>query len=251
MGPPGPALSVTREARARPSWLCVWSAATSRSCVIGTRPARLGRGGSRPSRRVAKPTKCCVALVEAVGPTPRWSRMTSGPCCRVKARLVGEIDVAGPDLAAKPDRPRSVDEYRTLFPPLRLGHGKPFFAAPGRRSASWPSDLVGEGVIRLTYFPLNRATYRSALGSTREQRTDPAISGQFRRTVSESAPRSGRLRAAGKLSMETATRSKEWRQRNWIFHLRLRHDSADLSVITQQLGFASELAGIKETRNSP
>ena len=57
----------------------------------------------------------------------------------LKARLVGEVDVAGPDLARSLSDlglSRSLsdlglfDEYRLYFRPIVLGHGTPFFAGP-------------------------------------------------------------------------------------------------------------------------
>jgi dihydrofolate reductase len=71
----------------------------------------------------------------------------------LKARLVGEIDVAGPDLARSLTDLGLVDEYRLYFRPFVLGHGTPFFAGPRPPLRLVASDLVGEGVIRLTYVP--------------------------------------------------------------------------------------------------
>jgi dihydrofolate reductase len=63
---------------------------------------------------------------------------------RLKAQLVGEIEVAGPDLAGSLTTLGLIDEYRLYFRPIVLGRGKPFFAgprppAPGRRSALRPA----------------------------------------------------------------------------------------------------------------
>jgi hypothetical protein len=71
----------------------------------------------------------------------------------LKARLVGEIDVAGPDLARSLTDLGLVDEYRLYFRPFVLAHGTPFFAGPRPPLRLVASDLVGEGVIRLTYVP--------------------------------------------------------------------------------------------------
>ena len=51
----------------------------------------------------------------------------------LKAQLVGEIEVGGPELARSLADLGLVDEYRLYFRPVVLGRGKPFF--PGRRSA--------------------------------------------------------------------------------------------------------------------
>ena len=49
---------------------------------------------------------------------------------RLKAELVGEIDVAGPDLAGSLTDLGLIDEYRLYLRPVVLGGGKPFFAGP-------------------------------------------------------------------------------------------------------------------------
>src|ERR1700733_1873302 len=71
----------------------------------------------------------------------------------LKARLVGEIEVAGPALAGSLTDLGLIDEYRLYTPPVVLGRGKPFFAGPRPRLRLVPSDLVSEDVIRLTYVP--------------------------------------------------------------------------------------------------
>jgi dihydrofolate reductase len=71
----------------------------------------------------------------------------------LKARLDGEIDVSGPDLARSLTDLGLVDEYRLYFHPVVLGRGKPFFAGPRPPLHLVASDLIGEDVIRLTYAP--------------------------------------------------------------------------------------------------
>ena len=71
----------------------------------------------------------------------------------LKARLVGEIDVAGPDLARSLTDLGLVDEYRLYFRPFVLGHGTPFFAGPRPPLHLVASDPIGEDTIRLTYVP--------------------------------------------------------------------------------------------------
>ena len=73
---------------------------------------------------------------------------------RLKAQLVGEIQVGGPDLARSLTDLGLVDEYRLYFHPVVLGRGKPFFAGPRPPLRLVASDLVGEDVIRLTYVPV-------------------------------------------------------------------------------------------------
>src|SRR6202451_166929 len=69
----------------------------------------------------------------------------------LKAQLVGEIEVAGPDLARSLTDLGLIDEYRLSLPPVVLGRGKPFFAGPRPPLRLVTSDLIGEDVIRLTY----------------------------------------------------------------------------------------------------
>jgi len=71
----------------------------------------------------------------------------------LKARLAGEIEVGGPDLARSLTDLGLVDEYRLYFHPVVLGRGKPFFAGPRPPLRLLASDLIGEDAIRLTYVP--------------------------------------------------------------------------------------------------
>ena len=71
----------------------------------------------------------------------------------LKARLVGEIAVSGPDLARSLTDLGLIDEYRIYLHPVVLGRGKPFFAGPRPPLRLAASDVIGEDVIRLTYVP--------------------------------------------------------------------------------------------------
>jgi len=71
----------------------------------------------------------------------------------LKAQLVGEIAVAGPDLAGSLTNLGLIDEYRLYLRPIVLGRGKPFFAGPRPPLRFVASDLIAEDVIRLTYVP--------------------------------------------------------------------------------------------------
>ena len=90
----------------------------------------------------------------------------------LKAQPVGEIEVAGPDLAGSLTNLGLIDEYRLYLHPIVLGRGKPFFSGPRPPLRLVTSDLVGEDVIRLTYVPAQsrdspdglRRGVRSALG---------------------------------------------------------------------------------------
>jgi dihydrofolate reductase len=72
---------------------------------------------------------------------------------RLKAQLVGEIQVGGPDLARSLTDLSLIDEYRLYLRPVVLGRGKPFFAGPRPPLRLVASDLIGEDAIRLTYVP--------------------------------------------------------------------------------------------------
>lgn len=72
---------------------------------------------------------------------------------RLKAQLVGEISVSGPDLARSLTDLGLIDEYRLYLHPVVLGLGKPFFAGPRPPLRLVASDRMDENVIRLTYVP--------------------------------------------------------------------------------------------------
>ena len=92
--------------------------------------------------------------LKAVGPNATLVQNDIGTVLRaLKARLDGEIDVAGPDLARSLTDLGLIDEYRLYFRPLVLGHGTPFFAGPRPPLRLVASDPIGEEAIRLTYVP--------------------------------------------------------------------------------------------------
>src|ERR1700678_4137561 len=72
----------------------------------------------------------------------------------LKAQLVGEIEVAGPNLAGSLTDLGLVDEYRLYLHPVVLGRGKPFFAGPRPPLRLVSSDRIAGDVIRLTYVPV-------------------------------------------------------------------------------------------------
>jgi dihydrofolate reductase len=71
----------------------------------------------------------------------------------LKEKLVGEIEVAGPELAGSLTDLGLIDEYRLYLHPTVLGHGKPFFTGPRPPLRFVASDQIDENVIRLTYVP--------------------------------------------------------------------------------------------------
>jgi dihydrofolate reductase len=71
----------------------------------------------------------------------------------LKARVDGEIEVAGSDLARTLTDLGLIDEYRFYFRPFVLGGGTPFFAGPRPALRLTASGPVGEDAFRLTYVP--------------------------------------------------------------------------------------------------
>jgi len=70
----------------------------------------------------------------------------------LKARLEGEMEVGGPELARSLGDLGLIDEDRLYLHPVVLGRGKPFFAGPRPPLRLVASDLIGNAV-RLTYVP--------------------------------------------------------------------------------------------------
>lgn len=92
--------------------------------------------------------------LKSVGPNATLvSDDVEGVVRRLKAEIDGEIDVAGPTLAASLTELGLLDEYRLYFRPFVLGEGKPYFAGsrPSLRFVS--SDRVGEDAVRVTCVP--------------------------------------------------------------------------------------------------
>ena len=71
----------------------------------------------------------------------------------LKAQLVGDIEIAGPELAGSLTDPGLIDEYQLYIHPIVLGSGKPFFTGPRPPLRLVAHDLIDESVIRLTYVP--------------------------------------------------------------------------------------------------
>jgi len=92
--------------------------------------------------------------LKSVGPNATLVQDDLGTAVReLKARLVGEIAVAGPALARSLTDLGLIDEYRLYLRPFVLGHGTPFFAGPRPPLRLAASDLIGEDTIRLRYVP--------------------------------------------------------------------------------------------------
>lgn len=102
----------------------------------------------------AQPKWVVSRTLKSVGPNATLVTGDLAAAVRgLKAELAGEIDVAGPDLAKSLTDLGLIDEYRIYLHPVVLGHGTPFFAAPRPPLRLVSSDLMDEGVIRLTYLP--------------------------------------------------------------------------------------------------
>ncbi|QVL30702.1 dihydrofolate reductase family protein [Telmatocola sphagniphila] len=92
--------------------------------------------------------------LKSVGPNATLVENDLEPLIRdLKARLVGEITVSGPDLARSLTDLGLIDEYRLYFHPFVLGRGKPFFDGPRPPLRLISTDRMGEDVIKLTYVP--------------------------------------------------------------------------------------------------
>ena len=96
-----------------------------------------------------------VTLVGVGRPQRRTGRENFEAVVRgLKTERVGEVEVAGPELAQSLTALGLIDEYRLYLHPVVLGHGKPFFAGPRPPLRLIANDLMDEDVIRLAYVPV-------------------------------------------------------------------------------------------------
>jgi len=72
---------------------------------------------------------------------------------RLKAEVDGDIDVAGPELAASLTELGLIDDYHLYLRPFVLGGGKPYFAGPRPPLRLVANDLVPEDAVRLAFVP--------------------------------------------------------------------------------------------------
>lgn len=92
--------------------------------------------------------------LKAIGPNATLIGDDLGTAIReLKVQLVGEVDVAGPELAHSLTELGLIDEYRLYLHPVVLGHGTPFFAGPRPPLRLVACDHFAEEVMRLTYVP--------------------------------------------------------------------------------------------------
>jgi len=156
MGPPGPALSRHFVEHVRDLAGCVYGRRTYEIMRYWEEDQPDWDAGDLDFAAAWRslPKWVVSRSLKSVGPNATLVQNDVGTVLReLKARLVGEIDVAGPDLARSLTDLGLVDEYRLYFRAFVLGHGTPFFAGPRPPLRLVASDLVGEGVIRLTYVP--------------------------------------------------------------------------------------------------
>jgi dihydrofolate reductase len=100
----------------------------------------------------SKPKWVASRTLKSVGPNATLIRDDLGAFVRaLKAKLDGEIDVAGPELAGNLTALGLIDEYRLYFRPFVLGRGKPYFSGPRPPLHLVGADSVGEDTVRLTY----------------------------------------------------------------------------------------------------
>lgn len=102
-----------------------------------------------------KQTKWVVSrTLKTVGPNASLIDGDLGTAIRsLKAGHDGEIEVAGPNLAASVTELGLIDEYRIYLHPVVLGDGTPYFAKPRPLLRLISHDLMDEDVIRLRYRP--------------------------------------------------------------------------------------------------
>ncbi|MES2862201.1 MAG: dihydrofolate reductase family protein [Pseudomonadota bacterium] len=72
----------------------------------------------------------------------------------LKARIEGEVLVAGTLLADSVGRMGLIDQFQIYLHPVVLGAGKPFFAGARPPLRLTLNEPIADGVIRLTYVPV-------------------------------------------------------------------------------------------------
>jgi len=102
----------------------------------------------------ARPKWVVSGSLKSVGPN---ATLVSGDVeafvRRLKAEVDGDIDVAGPELAASLTELGLIDEYHLYLRPFVLGGGKPYFAGARPPLRLVASDLVPEDAVRLAFVP--------------------------------------------------------------------------------------------------
>lgn len=90
----------------------------------------------------------------SVGPNAHLVTGDLGAAVRgLKARLDGEIEMGGPNLAQRLTVLGLIVEYRLYLHPVVLGQGTPFFGGPLPELRLKASEQMAEGVMRLCDAP--------------------------------------------------------------------------------------------------
>lgn len=102
----------------------------------------------------AKPKWVVSTTLHSVGPNATLvSEHVETFVRNLKSAVGGDIEVAGPTLAARLTSLGLIDEYRLYIAPVVLGAGKPFFAAPTPPLRLTNSEQLDGDTILLTYRP--------------------------------------------------------------------------------------------------
>ncbi len=102
----------------------------------------------------AQPKWVVSRTLKSVGPNATLVGDDLGAFVRkLKTDVEGDIDVAGPTLAASLTALGLIDEYRLYFRPFVLGAGKPYFAGPRPPLRIVATDRFGEDAVRVTCVP--------------------------------------------------------------------------------------------------
>lgn len=102
----------------------------------------------------SKPKWVVSRTLDAVGPNATLVDGDLGSFVRrLKNKVQGDIDVAGPELAGSLTDLGLIDEYRLYLRPYVLGTGKPYFARPRPPLRFAGVDRIGPETVRLTYVP--------------------------------------------------------------------------------------------------
>ena len=80
----------------------------------------------------------------------------------LKSTVDGELDVAGPQMAAA--IAPLIDEYRLYLRPFVLGSGKPYFAGARPALRLVGTELIGEDTVRVTYVPFEAPASKTSGG---------------------------------------------------------------------------------------
>lgn len=102
----------------------------------------------------SKPKWVVSSTLESAGPnatliTDDVEAAISG----IREQVQGTIEVAGTVLAANLGDAGLIDEYQLYLHPLAVGSGKPYFARSRGPLSLVGTDIMGGGVVRLTYVP--------------------------------------------------------------------------------------------------